>query len=131
MDLIDNIKAILGINGLIFVYYSTLVIQDEYFADDKNNIENLMGKNEKPGFYDCVMIILFSNIIKNLNQHKITIIKDNIMKYYNFYLELYCKNIDKNKKDIYKKIAFISPEQDNNISQILIKEIEIEQNNKK
>ena len=58
VDLIDNIKAILGLNGIIWVYFSTVKVADEYFNDDKTQIDSL-NKEEKPDFYSSILIVLF------------------------------------------------------------------------
>ena len=50
IDLVDDIKAILGLNGIIWIYFSTVKVTDEYFNDDKTQIDSL-NKDEKPDFY--------------------------------------------------------------------------------
>ena len=47
ISLDNDIKAILGINGLIWVYYSTVNVDEDYFTDDKTKIESI-EKEEKP-----------------------------------------------------------------------------------
>jgi hypothetical protein len=44
-DIIGEIKAIVGMNGLIWVYYSTLKLDLEYFTDDQTQV-NQFNKHE-------------------------------------------------------------------------------------
>ena len=41
----ENVKAILGLNGIIWIYFSTVVVEDEYFNDDKTKISIAIIKN--------------------------------------------------------------------------------------
>ena len=41
----DDVKMILGMNGLIWIYYSTIKLEQEYFSEDLSKIENA-NKNE-------------------------------------------------------------------------------------
>ena len=111
IDLIDNIKAILGLNGIIWVYFSTVKVADEYFSDDKNQIESL-NKDEKPDFYSSILIVLFRNIIKSLDEYGIFIISENIMRYYNLYMEHFHKDIKKEDKNTFKSFAIIKKEEE-------------------
>ena len=104
IDLVDDIKAILGLNGIIWIYFSTVKVADEYFNDDKTQIESL-NKDEKPDFYSSILIILFRNIIKSLDENEILIIRENILRYYNLYMEHFHKNIKKDDKNNFKKIV--------------------------
>ena len=134
IDLIDNIKAILGLNGIIWVYFSTVVVEDEYFNDDKTKID-LLNKEEKPDYYSAILIVLFKNIIKSLDEHEIIIIRENILKYYNIFMDNFHKDVKKEDKNEYKKIAIISREQEEVIIGMLKdeinKEIEKKQKQKK
>lgn len=111
IDLIDNIKAILGINGLVWVYYSTVNVEDEYFIDDKNK-NDIYNKEEQPDYHSCCLIVMFANIIKYLNQHDILIIRDNIIKYYEIFINNFRKNINKENKSEYKKLCTITQSED-------------------
>ena len=125
IDLIDDIKAILGLNGIIWVYFSTVKVADEYFNDDKTQIDSL-NKDEKPDFFSSILIVLFRNIIKSLDEHGIFIVRDNIIKYYNIYMEHFHKGIKKDDKEKKKKISFINKEQEEIIIGLLNKELEKE-----
>jgi exosome complex RNA-binding protein Rrp4 len=125
IDLVDDIKAILGLNGIIWVYFSTVVIQDEYFNDDKTKLD-LLNKDEKPDYFSSILIVLFKNIIKSLDEYGILIIRDNILKYYNLFIEHFHKGIKKEDKNEYKKIATISKEQEEVIIGMLKEEIDKE-----
>ena len=103
IDLIDNIKAILGLNGIIWVYFSTVKVADEYFNDDKNQIESL-NKDEKPDFYSSILIVLFRNIIKSLDEYDLFIVRENIMRYYTLYMENFHKDIKKEDKNTHLNI---------------------------
>ena len=126
IDLIDNIKAILGLNGIIWVYFSTVVVEDEYFNDDKTKID-LLNKEEKPDYYSAILIVLFKNIIKSLDEHEIIIIRENILKYYNIFMDNFHKDVKKEDKNEYKKIAIISREQE----EVIIGMLKDELNKKK
>ena len=107
INLVDNIKAILGLNGIIWVYFSTVEVEDEYFNDDKTKIDSL-NKDEKPDYNSSILIVLFRNIIKSLDEFGILIIRENILKYYNLFIENFHKGVKKEDKNEYKKIAIIS-----------------------
>ena len=119
IDLVDNIKAILGLNGIIWVYFSTVVVEDEYFNDDKTKIDSL-NKDEKPDYNSSILIVLFRNIIKSLDEYGIIIIRENILKYYELFMNLFHKGISKKE---YKKIAIISKDQEEVIIGMLKEEI--------
>jgi exosome complex RNA-binding protein Rrp4 len=129
IDLIDNIKAILGLNGIIWVYFSTVVVEDEYFNDDKTKID-LLNKEEKPDYYSAILIVLFKNIIKSLDEHEIIIIRENILKYYNIFMDNFHKDVKKEDKNEYKKIAIISREQEEVIIGMLKDELNKEKEKK-
>ena len=129
IDLIDNIKAILGLNGIIWVYFSTVVVEDEYFNDDKTKID-LLNKEEKPDYYSAILIVLFKNIIKSLDEHEIIIIRENILKYYNIFMDNFHKDVKKEDKNEYKKIAIISREQEEVIISMLKDELNKEKEKK-
>ena len=129
IDLIDNIKAILGLNGIIWVYFSTVVVEDEYFNDDKTKIDSL-NKDEKPDYNSAILIVLFRNIIKSLDEYGIFIIRENILKYYELFINNFHKGIKKDDKNEYKKIAIISKEQEEVIIGMLKEEIDKEKNKK-
>ena len=82
ISLDNDIKAILGINGLIWVYYSTVNVDEDYFTDDKTKIESI-EKEEKPLKEHCVLIVLFKNIIEMLDYGGVEINQDNILYMYN------------------------------------------------
>ena len=125
INLIDNIKAILGLNGIIWVYFSTVEVADEYFNDDKTQIDSL-NKDEKPDLYSSILIVLFRNIIKSLDENGIFIVRDNIMKYYNLYMEHFFKDLKKDDKNNLKKICFINKEQQEIIIALLKDELDKE-----
>ena len=129
IDLIDNIKAILGLNGIIWVYFSTVVVEDEYFNDDKTKIDSL-NKDEKPDYNSAILIVLFRNIIKSLDEYGIFIIRENILKYYELFMNNFHKGIKKDDKNEYKKIAIISKEQEEVIIGMLREEIDKEKSKK-
>ncbi len=129
IDLIDNIKAILGLNGIIWVYFSTVVVEDEYFNDDKTKIDSL-NKDEKPDYNSAILIVLFRNIIKSLDEYGIFIIRENILKYYELFINNFHKGIKKDDKNEYKKIAIISKEQEEVIIGMLREEIDKEKSKK-
>ena len=129
IDLVDNIKAILGLNGIIWVYFSTVKVEDEYLNDDKTKMD-LINKDEKPDYNSAILIVLFRNIIKSLDEYGITIIRENIMKYYNLFIEKFHKDMKKYDKNEFKKIAIISKEQEEIIINILKDEIEKEKQKK-
>ena len=125
IDLVDDIKAILGLNGIIWIYFSTVKVADEYFNDDKTQIESL-NKDEKPDFYSSILIILFRNIIKSLDENEILIIRENILRYYNLYMEHFHKNIKTDDKNNFKKIPLINLEQEKIIIEIIKEELDKE-----
>ena len=122
INLVDNIKAILGLNGIIWVYFSTVEVEDEYFNDDKTKIDSL-NKDEKPDYNSSILIVLFRNIIKSLDEFGILIIRENILKYYNLFIENFHKGVKKEDKNEYKKIAIISKEQEEVVIGLLREEI--------
>ena len=122
IDLVDDIKAILGLNGIIWIYFSTVKVTDEYFNDDKTQIDSL-NKDEKPDFYCSILIVLFRNIIKSLDEHGIFIVKESILKYYSLYMEHFHKEIKKDDKNNYKKISLINKEQEEIIIGLLREEL--------
>ena len=125
IDLVDDIKAILGLNGIIWVYFSTVKVEDEYFNDDKTKIESL-NKDEKPDFNSSILIVLFRNIIKSLDEFGILIIRENIIKYYKLFMENFYKDIKKDDKNEFKKIAIINREQEEVIISMIKEDIEKE-----
>ena len=129
INLVDDIKAILGLNGIIWVYFSTVQVEDQYFNDDKTKIDAL-NKDEKPDYHNAILIVLFRNIIKSLDEFGILIIRENIIKYYNLFMENFHKGIKKEDKDEYKKIAFISKDQEEVIIGMLKEEINKENTKK-
>lgn len=48
IDLIENIKVIIGMNGNIWVYFSTVKIESEYFTEDPSKLQ---AKNVNEVFY--------------------------------------------------------------------------------
>lgn len=44
-DIIGEIKGVIGMNGLIWVYYSTVKLDSEYFTDDQTQV-NQFDKHE-------------------------------------------------------------------------------------
>ncbi len=87
IELVKDIKAIIGRNGWIWVYYSTVKLGNEYFTDDQTKV-NSMNKVEMINEYAAINIILFKNIIKSLETHKIHIDQISIMKYYELYIQI-------------------------------------------
>jgi len=87
IELIKDIKAIIGRNGLIWVYYSTVKLGNEYFTDDQTKVHTL-NKLETFNEYSAIYIILFKNIIKSLENYKIPIDQTSIMKYYELYIQI-------------------------------------------
>lgn len=122
IELINDIKAILGMNGLIWIYFSTIKVEDEYFTDDKNKI-NSLNKNEKPNDINCILIILFRNICILLNEAEIEIKRETIMRYYEIYMERYRNNVSPKDKDKFKKIIKIENEENRKIIEALNEEI--------
>lgn len=49
IDLKDDVKLILGMNGLIWIYYSKIKLEQEYFSEDLSKIES-SNKNEVKRF---------------------------------------------------------------------------------
>jgi hypothetical protein len=86
IELIKDIKAIIGRNGWIWVYYSTVKLGNEYFSDDQTKVHAL-NKLETLNEYAAINIILFKNIIKSLENYKIPIDQTSIMKYYELYIQ--------------------------------------------
>ncbi len=123
IDLVENVKAILGLNGIIWIYFSTVVVEDEYFNDDKTKIESL-NKDEKPDYNNAILIVLFRNIIKSLDEFGILIIIVNILKYYNLFIENFHKGVKKEEKNEYKKIVIISKDQEEVVIRLLREEKE-------
>ena len=122
IDLVDNIKSILGLNGIIWIYFSTVKVADEYFNDDKTQLDSL-NKDEKPDFYSSILIVLFRNIIKSLDEHGISIVKENILRYYELYIEHFHKDIKKYDKNNIKKLPLINEEQDKIIIELIKEEL--------
>jgi len=91
IDLNKDIKAIIGRNGLIWVYYSTIKIGNEYFTDDQTKV-NTMSKLETLNEYAAINIILFKNIIKSLENNYIPIDQTSIIKYYEAYIQILEQN---------------------------------------
>lgn len=89
VELENDVKAILGINGIIWVYYSTVKVENEYFTDDKTKI-NTLDKAEVINANSARLIVLFKNIISSLDEHLMDITHSTIMQYY----KLYQKTID-------------------------------------
>jgi exosome complex component RRP4 len=86
-ELIPDLKTIIGMNGVIWVYYSTVKLDNEYFSDDQNNLI-VHNKLETPTEFASINIILFKNIIKALESNKLQIDQFTIMKFYELYIEL-------------------------------------------
>ena len=129
IDLVDDIKAILGLNGIIWVYFSTVKVEDEYFNDDKTKIDSL-NKDEKPDYKSAILIVLFRNIIKSLDEYNIIIVRENIIKYYEIFMENFHKGINKDNKNEFKKIAIITKDQEEVIIGLLREEIKKENSKK-
>lgn len=55
-DIVGDVKAIVGMNGLIWIYYSTVKIDANYFTDDQTQI-NQFNKHE---------VINMLNLIKKI-----------------------------------------------------------------
>lgn len=39
VDLTGDVKAIIGKNGIIWIYYSTIKVETEYFTDDQTKLK--------------------------------------------------------------------------------------------
>lgn len=88
VDFVNDIKCILGKNGVIWVYYSTVKIGSEYFSDDQNKIGELF-KNEEVSKDTAFLLVLFRNIIISLDRNQIQISRVSILHYLHLYsLEL-------------------------------------------
>ena len=109
-------------NGCIWVYYSSIKVQDEYFTDDKNKISSL-DKDEKPSFIHFILIICFRNIIRNLDENDIEIEFESIMRYYNLFVEKFRKDIKKEDKENFRRMAKIDKNEDKEIIAIIKEEI--------
>ena len=112
IELDNDIKAILGMNGIIWIYFSTIKVEDEYFTDDKTKIAAL-EKEEKPTEENARSIILFKNIIEALDMYGIVINKNTIMKFYTLVK-------DKEAKVVNPKIDM---EKAKEIAEVIIKEL--------
>ena len=66
---------------------------------------------------------MFRNIIKSLDEHAISIVKENILKYYELYIEHFHKDIKKYDKNNIKKLPLINEEQDKIIIEIIKEEL--------
>jgi hypothetical protein len=86
-ELMPDIKALIGMNGLIWIYYSTVKLDSEYFSDDQNKLSAL-NKLEIPTEFASINIILHRNIIKALENNKTQIDHFTITKFYQIYLEI-------------------------------------------
>jgi exosome complex component RRP4 len=87
VELVNNVKCILGRNGYIFIYYSTIKLSSEYFTDDQNTI-NMFNKEEKLSLESLNLIVLFKNIILCMNSLDIPIDFKSILKFFSAYCEL-------------------------------------------
>ena len=105
-ELVNNVKIILGINGCVWIYFSSLKVEDEYFTDDKNKISNF-DKEEKPNFFQFILIILFRNIVKNLDENDIVIEYETIMRDYYLFVEKFRSDVKKEDKESFRKMAKI------------------------
>ena len=121
-ELVNNVKIILGINGCVWIYFSSLKVEDEYFTDDKNKISNF-DKEEKPNFFQFVLIILFRNIVKNLDENDIIIEYETIMRYYSLFVEKFRSDVKKDDKESFRKMAKIDKRENEEIILILKDEI--------
>ena len=84
IDLFNNIKIILGKNGFVYVYYSTLKLGAEYFTDDENTV-GIFSKEEKPTTEAMMVIVLVKNILSGLNRQEAQIDYATIMKFFEIY----------------------------------------------
>jgi exosome complex component RRP4 len=121
-ELVKNVKIILGINGCVFIYFSSLKVDDDFFTDDKNKISNF-EKEEKPNFFQFILIILFRNIVKNLDENDIIIEYESIMRYYFLFVDLFRKDVKNDDKESYRKMAKIEKKENDEIILILKDEI--------
>jgi len=85
LELVNNVKCILGKNGLVWVYFSTIKLNTEYFTDDENKI-NELNKKEEINKNIALLIILIREIVISLNKHKVQIEKGSILSYLSLYL---------------------------------------------
>jgi exosome complex RNA-binding protein Rrp4 len=89
-DLTNDVKCIIGMNGNIWIYFSTIKLDNDYFSDDQNKLPAIT-KQESPNEYSTILIILFRNIVKSLENNKIVIDQFSMMKFF----EIYLTNIQK------------------------------------
>lgn len=87
VELINNVKCILGRNGHVYVYYSTIKLSTEYFTDDQNTI-NMFNKEEKLTLESLHLIVLFKNILLCMNNLDIPIDFKNVMKFFAAYCQI-------------------------------------------
>ena len=98
-ELMPDLKALIGMNGLIWIYYSTVKIDSEYFSDDQNKLSAL-NKHEIPTEFASINIILFRNIIKALENNKIQIDHFTITKFYQIYTEIIGKQENNKQSEV-------------------------------
>lgn len=117
LELINNIKCILGRNGFCYVYYSSIKLSNDYFTDDQNTVKQF-AKEEKLSSESLMLIVLIKNLLSYMHERKIMIEYKSLMKVFAKYCEI--KNIitggvdgllksldaiEKNKKDIVNVLA--------------------------
>ena len=84
----------------------------------------------KKAYNSAILIVLFRNIIKSLDEKNITIVRENIIKYYELFMEHFHKGVKKEDKNDYRKIAIITSEQEEVIIGLLNEEIKKEKSKK-
>ena len=107
---------------ILWIYFSSLKVDDDFFTDDKNKISNF-EKEEKPNFFQFILIILFRNIVKNLDENDIIIEYESIMRYYFLFVDLFRKDVKNDDKESYRKMAKIEKKENDEIILILKDEI--------
>jgi hypothetical protein len=115
-ELIPDVKALIGMNGLIWIYYSTIKLENEYFSDDQNKLSAL-NKHETPTEFASINIILFRNIIKALENNKTHVDQFTITKFYELYIEIIGKQATnkQSEQELLKSKIVISKENEREV----------------
>lgn len=89
IELVNNVKCIIGMNGLIWIYYSTLKLDSEYFSDDTNLVKDF-EKVEEINKDTSVLLILFRNIVIALDRSSIAVNQRSIILFFQLYVKSVC-----------------------------------------
>lgn len=120
IELLNNIKCILGKNGYIWIYYSSMNLNKginstqsgEYFSDDHNKIEDIIeyyNRKEEISKETAGVMVLLKNVIISLDNKKIQINKASILMFFNIYCKennLYSEN-NQSPNKIYETVENI------------------------